>query len=75
MTDDMPQGKKTVSDDEIVKRMREHKDPFLGAGEVAGMFDHTRQWAHSRLKGLNNQDRVRKKTAGKRSVIWWPEED
>jgi len=70
MTDDMPQGKKTVSDTEIIEAIAEHPDPFVRADEVADEFDHTRQWAHHRLNELCDSGPVTKK-AGKRSAIYW----
>jgi len=71
MTKDMPQGKKTVSDTQIVQAIDEHADPVLSAQEVAEIFGHTRQWADSRLKDLAEEGRVQKKSGGPRSVMWW----
>jgi DNA-binding Lrp family transcriptional regulator len=71
MTQDMPQGKETVSDEEIIKALRNHEDPFIAAAEIADHFGHTRQWAHNRLKKLHADGRVKRKEAGERSVIWW----
>ncbi|WP_254841110.1 transcriptional regulator [Natronomonas marina] len=71
MNEEMPQGKETVSDDEIVNAIESHDDPFVVAAEVAERFDHTRQWAHDRLQNLADEGRIQRKAAGKRSVIWW----
>lgn len=71
MSEEMPQGKETVSDEEIIKAIDEHQDPFLAASEVSDMFDHTRQWAHIRLESLNEEGAVRKKESSRQSVIWW----
>jgi predicted transcriptional regulator len=73
MGKDMPQGVKTVSDEEILKEIEQYSDPFVKSKEVAEMFDHTRQWAHDRLQELHEQGEVEKKGGG-RSVIWWPDE-
>lgn len=70
----MPQGKETVTDEEILNNMSEDEDPFHSSAEVGKMFDHTRQWAHSRLSDLYEEGRIQQKKAGKRSVIWWPED-
>ena len=71
MSDDMPQGKETVSDGQIIEAIQNHPDPFVAASEVAEMFDHSRQWAHERLQDLADERRIEKKEAGSRSVIWW----
>lgn len=70
MTGDMPQGKQTVSDKEIIEAIADHPDPFVRADEIADEFDHTRQWAHKRLGDLCAAGPVKKK-AGKRSAIYW----
>jgi DNA-binding IclR family transcriptional regulator len=71
MTEQMPQGEKTVSDEQILDAIKRHEDPFVAASEVAEMFDHTRQWAHARLSRLHEAGKVNRKGAGERSVIWW----
>ena len=71
MNRDMPQGKETVSDEEIIEALKDHDDPFIAASELADHFDHTRQWAHARLNQLHEDGRVSRKEAGERSVIWW----
>jgi len=70
MTEDMPQGKRTVSDSQIISAIENHEDPFVRADEVASEFEHTRQWAHNRLEDLHQDGRVEKK-GSRRSVIWW----
>jgi len=74
MTEDMPTGEKTVSDEQIIEAVEQHDDPVVSANEVASMFDHTRQWAHSRLNDLFEEDRVCRKNGGPRSVMWWVED-
>jgi len=73
MSEEMPQGKETVSDQQIVTAIEEHTDPFVFASEVAEKFDHTRQWAHNRLQVLYDDGRIKRKSGGQRSVIWWVE--
>lgn len=73
MCKDMPQGVKSVSDEEIIEAIQCHKDPFVMTVEIAERFEHTRQWAHDRLDQLHAEGRVNKK-GGKRSVIWWPKD-
>ncbi|QLH76930.1 HTH domain-containing protein [Halosimplex rubrum] len=69
----MAQGKRTVSDEEILRAIRSQEDPFVTAGEVAELFGMTRQWAHNRLQDLNDGDRIHRKKSGPRNVIWWIE--
>jgi len=67
----MPQGKKTVSDSQIIQAIEQHEDPVLAAKEVAEIFDHSRQWAHGRLKQLHTAGEIAKKSGGARAVMWW----
>ena len=71
MTERMPQGKETVSDEDILAAMRSSDDPVVSATEIGDHFDHTRQWAHQRLEQLYEEGMVEKKEASKRSVVWW----
>jgi uncharacterized protein YigA (DUF484 family) len=66
----MPRGKQTVDDDDIIQWMADHPDPFVRADELAEAFNHTRQWAHSRLQDLHKEQAVKKKS-GARSAIYW----
>ena len=66
----MPQGKQTVSDDDIIETILQHDDPFVRSDEIAEEFGHTRQWAHERLQQLHDEGDLKKK-GGNRSVIWW----
>jgi Mn-dependent DtxR family transcriptional regulator len=70
----MPQGKRSVSDSEIVDAFEEIEGPFAGASEIAEFFGHTRQWAHQRLSELHEEGTVNKKKTGKQSVVWWVED-
>lgn len=68
----MPQGKETVSDDMILSAFSDIEGGFAAPQEVAGYFDHTRQWADNRLRELYEQGRVERKKTGQRSVVYWP---
>jgi len=72
-SDDMPSGKSTVTDDEIVKAICDHEHPVVTSGEIAEIFDHTRQWAHNRLNQLVDEGRVVKK-GRTRSAVYWEDE-
>lgn len=74
MTERMPQGKETVSDEMILAAFADLKGGFGSAHEIADHFDHTRQWADGRLRDLHERGRVERKKSGRRSVIWWPAE-
>lgn len=74
MTDKMPQGKETVSDEDILQAFSDIPGGFASAQEISECFDHSRQWAHGRLSDLYSEERVEKKKSGERSVIWWPTE-
>lgn len=71
MNERMPQGKETVSDQQIITAIEEHDDPVVSSKEVAELFDHTRQWAHRRLNRLSDDGLVEKKESGGQSVVWW----
>jgi DNA-binding IclR family transcriptional regulator len=72
MTDKMPMGKQTVSDEEILEAFEHIRGGFASATEIAEEFDHTRQWAHKRLVQLvESGELVRKQSSGN-SVVYWP---
>lgn len=74
MDEDMPRGKKTVKDEQIIEFVRSQDAPFVFADEVAQHFDLTRQWAHKRLGALLEEGRIQRKHSGNNSVIWYPED-
>jgi DNA-binding Lrp family transcriptional regulator len=71
----MTQGKRTITDKEILEVFENADAPFLVAQEVADKFGMSRQWAHNRLQQLEQQSRIKRKAAGERSVIWYAPED
>lgn len=68
---DVPQGKQTVSDGEIVAAMSRHPDPAFTTSELAGMFDMTAEGIRRRLESLRERNEVYKKKPTERTVIWW----
>ncbi|GGK83986.1 hypothetical protein [Haloarcula sebkhae] len=70
----MSQGKREVTDSEIVDAFKDIAGPFAAASEVAEYFGHTRQWAHQRLTQLHEQGAVERKKTGGQSVVWWVED-
>lgn len=67
----MAQGKRTVTDHEIVDAIREVDAPFITSRELAEQFGMTRQWAHNRLQQLHDAGEIERKKSGERAVIWW----
>lgn len=67
----MPQGKQTVSDDEILGLFETADAPFMTAGEIADAVDMTRQGIHNRLQELYEAGELERKDGGHRTVIWW----
>lgn len=70
----MTQGKKTVSDQEIINRMQEHNDPAFWASEVADWWGMSDQWARNRLNELVDRGEMWVKRGGERSKIYAPPE-
>ena len=70
---DMPQGKQTVEDFEIIQAIQSSEDPIVAAVEIAEIFGLSRQWAYSRLEKLVEEGRIQKKKAGSGSVVYWVE--
>lgn len=72
---DVPQGKQTVTDDDIIETMRSHCDPAFTTAELAELFDMTTEGIRRRLEKLRKEEQLYKKKPTKRTVIWWIEED
>lgn len=70
----MGQGKRDVSDEEILVAIQDIDGPFVASVEVANYFDHTRQWAHSRLMSLYEEGKISRKKTSEQSVVWWIED-
>lgn len=70
----MSQGKRSVTDSEIIEAFSEIEGPFAAASEIGEFFDHTRQWAHKRLSELHDKGAIKRKKTGEQSVVWWVED-
>jgi|AntRauMinimDraft_3_1070383.scaffolds.fasta_scaffold04278_2 predicted ArsR family transcriptional regulator len=70
----MVQGKRTITDDEIVERMRAVSDPAFTTSELASEFGLTTEGIRGRLKQLESEDRIQSKKPSSRTVIWWVED-
>jgi len=73
--DDVPQGKQTVSDDEIVRRLREHPDPAFTTSEIGDMFEMSTEGIRGRLADLEDRGLLCRKKPTSRTVVWWVPED
>lgn len=65
----------SVSDEEILRYLRESDDRVLTTREVADGLNVSRRTALRRLSDLADADRVGRKDVGGRSSVWWPIED
>lgn len=74
MCDKMPQGKKTVSDEELLSAFSEVPGGFGSSKEIGEVVGMTRQGAHGRLSDLYEEGRVDKKKSSQRQAVWWPTE-
>jgi len=71
----MPQGQRTVTDDEIIDWVRSHPDPAFTTAEIAAPFDIGTEAMRGRLKSLAEDGHIRMKKPGVRTVIWWADDD
>lgn len=62
--------KKTVSDEEILRRFAYSPDPAFFTSEFTDVFDMSRQGILSRLDDLEDQGYLRSKKAAGRRVFW-----
>lgn len=71
----VPQGKQTVTDDEIVQTMAEHPDPVFTTAELADIFEMSSEGIRGRLNALEEQGCVCRKKPTARTVMWWVHSD
>lgn len=60
-----------ASDEEIIRYVEQHQEPFVTASEVADKAGFTRQTAHKRLQEMTDEGEINKKKIGASAVIWW----
>jgi len=73
MTEDMPRTV-TVTDDEILETFQKVNDPIRTVPKMAEELPIGEDGLRSRLKTLEEDNQVRSKTVGARSVVWWTED-
>jgi len=71
----MPQGKQTVSDEEILDSLLISEDPAFTTSELADMHGMTVEGMRGRLNSLAEENEIQQKKPGERSVIWWHPKD
>lgn len=69
----MPQGEKTVTDEEIIQWMQETPEPAFTTAEIAENFDMTVEGMRGRLSDLREGEVLYRKKPTSRTVIWWTE--
>lgn len=62
---------RSVSDDEVVRYLRESDKRVLTTAEVANGLDVSHRTALRRLSSLADEGRINRKYVGKRSAVWW----
>lgn len=67
----MPQGKKTVNDDEIIEMFRKAREPVFSASECADRWGMSEQGARNRLESLVDRGVLEKKKPGSRTAVYW----
>lgn len=72
---DMPQGRQTVSDAEIIEFMETSDEPAFIAKEIASEFGINKETARKRLNQLSKEGKVYRKKPSLRTVLWWAESD
>jgi hypothetical protein len=66
---------RTVTDDEIIRFLRESTDPVLTTSEVGEGLEVSRRTAQRRLSALDDEGRVGRKDVGARGAVWWALEE
>lgn len=59
-----------VTDEQILRILDDHEDPFLTTPEIGDRLPITRQATLNRLEGCRKRGEVEKKLAG-RTAVWW----
>jgi len=64
-----------MTDDDILRAIRSHPDPFVSLPEIAGDVSRSKETLRRRLHDLADRGRVKKKRLGSRAIAWWLPED
>jgi predicted transcriptional regulator len=62
---------RTFKNEDVIKVMRQHEDPFLTLGEITEELGMSKGAVHTRLQELCDQNEIHRKNVGARAVVWW----
>jgi len=71
----MPQGQRTVSDEDILTHMTDSADAAFTAAELADSFGMSDEGMRHRLRQLAERGAIESKKPSVRTLIWWPAGD
>lgn len=69
--DEEGQFVETVTPERVLAVMRNADAPVVTAGDIADELGCTPEAVTTKLKRLQNQDRVARRQVGARAVVWW----
>jgi len=72
---DMPRGKRTVTDEQLLDFFKEHDDPVYSVVELAPEYDMGEEGVRVRLNDLAKNGRLQTKKAGSSTRVYWLPED
>ena len=64
-----------VSEEDVLRTLRDHPEPVATAGDLAEQFEVSAETVRRHLSRLHGRGAVEKKTVGARAVVWWAIED
>jgi len=67
----MTQGKRTITDDELMTTIATLEGPAFTVRELAAKVDLSEQGVRERLAELESKGAIVSKKPGARTVIWW----
>jgi len=71
----MPQGQRTVSDEDILTHMTDSADAAFTAAELASELGMSDEGMRHRLRQLAERGAIESKKPSVRTLIWWPAGD
>jgi len=60
-----------VTREELLRKIREHENPFVTSSEMAEVFGVKRQTAYKHLERLSNSGVLEKEKVGGSAAIYW----
>jgi predicted ArsR family transcriptional regulator len=71
----MPQGQRTVTDEDILSLMNDSEDAAFTAAELAAELGMSDEGMRHRLRQLAERGKIESKKPSVRTLIWWPAGD